>query len=196
MSFTELCFNQYQQELAVVKRAPFAVVIASLVIGGIGVFLFHMSMFAVISMKDSQLDTQEKEIGRLTKRVGELSDKELQGLLAGKPPTAESTVAPAYSPGMTVPLKVIVGKRFFNEHVFLDGYSYRNCTFENVTFVYNGGHTEMIDGSFKGIPGVKSSSATVQQMLKILRGIRWLKDNVMVQEIPPDSVPREYAPNN
>jgi len=32
----------------------------------------------------------------------------------------------------------VVGKTFRNEKVVLDGYSYSNCKFYNVTFVYNG----------------------------------------------------------
>jgi hypothetical protein len=33
---------------------------------------------------------------------------------------------------------LVAGKRFTNERVPLDGYIYRDCIFENVTFVFNG----------------------------------------------------------
>jgi hypothetical protein len=34
--------------------------------------------------------------------------------------------------------KIVAGKHFHNENVLLDGIEYDNCTFENVTLIYNG----------------------------------------------------------
>ena len=40
--------------------------------------------------------------------------------------------------GPGTPLIPVVRMKFFNSKVLLDGHSYTHCTFENVTFVYNG----------------------------------------------------------
>ncbi len=36
------------------------------------------------------------------------------------------------------PLTYVQGKKLINQEVLLDKHSYRDCVFQNVTFVYNG----------------------------------------------------------
>jgi hypothetical protein len=62
---------------------------------------------------------------------------------------------------------VVVGKIFTNEKVVLDGYSYSNCTFENVTFVFNGmTPVTMINSKIGGLITLKTDNPSVN--------VKWL----------------------
>lgn len=204
MSLAEACISRYQQEIAIVKQAPFAVAIASLLLGAIGVFLFHISMFAIISMKDSQLDTQDKEIGRLTKAVAELSAKELQGLRASKQPTAEDRLAQELSEakkelvelkkdqasknqgldanGWSKYVKIpVVGKTYRNETVPLDGYSYSNCTFINVMFEYSGrAPFDLVHNNINGA-WIDLKNPSLLGLIVLLKELKMLKPGVPIE---------------
>lgn len=82
---------------------------------------------------------------------------------------------------------IVAGKTFRNERVSLDGHSYRNCEFHNVTFVYNGRTAPQLNnnkmfGSFI----VVSDNQTVNGVLLLMLGMNMLKDNIRVG-VPPDA---------
>ncbi len=55
----------------------------------------------------------------------------------------------------------VIGKKFINEMVKLDGYSYNKCTFQNVTLVYNG-------------------TTAIQFANNVVQGVRFHSDNKAV----------------
>jgi len=81
------------------------------------------------------------------------------------------------------PLKPIVSKHFKNEAVGLDGKSFIDCTFENVTFVYQGTmqaqFTRCSRPNHKGGYIFQSGNPVVQVTYGI---IRWLRETAGVTE--------------
>jgi hypothetical protein len=74
---------------------------------------------------------------------------------------------------------VIAGKRFLNDNVILDGFDYRDCVFEHVTFVFNGTTSismtgNKIVGGFK----IKTENPSVDATVMLLRGLGMLSDKL------------------
>lgn len=82
------------------------------------------------------------------------------------------------------PTKFIAGKHFLNEKVPLDGISYRNCTFQNVTFVFNGTHAFEFTGNTINGAQIVSENPAINGTLMLLRGIGFLSDHVHVVAPP------------
>lgn len=62
-------------------------------------------------------------------------------------------------------------RNFVNQRVRLDGFHYVNCTFTNVTFVYEGTTRVELEGShFYGIPHIHTDSSVVATTVTILKG--------------------------
>ncbi|WP_159728995.1 hypothetical protein [Methylosinus sp. Ce-a6] len=79
----------------------------------------------------------------------------------------------------------IVGKVFRNREVLLDGFSYTDCQFENVTFKYNG--TTAVQLSHSKISGptwFTSDSQAVNGAMLMLKGLKVIGDNVQVHVAP------------
>lgn len=68
-----------------------------------------------------------------------------------------------------IPLRQIIGKHFKNEVVPVDGYWFINCTFENVTFEYNGGSAKMDNPNPKGTFALKTTNGTVNGSVCLLK---------------------------
>jgi hypothetical protein len=82
----------------------------------------------------------------------------------------------------------VFGKTFRNEVVLLDGYSYTNCHFVNVTFKYNG--TTMIflsNNSLEGSVHVISDNPAVDGSYALLISLGVVKNNTVL-EVPPGSM--------
>lgn len=81
-------------------------------------------------------------------------------------------------------LKMVIGKTFQDERVELDGYSYRNCKFIDVTFVYKGETPyHLIDIVCIGQPGFDiSSRKSLSGLVRLLEATNNLK-NVKVNYI-------------
>ena len=63
----------------------------------------------------------------------------------------------------------IVGQNFRNEIVELDGKSFRNCRFDNVTFVYRGiGRVELIKNEIDGDVVIKTPGILVSSVMTML----------------------------
>jgi hypothetical protein len=77
------------------------------------------------------------------------------------------------------PRFVIANKRFINERITLDGIAYRNCRFENVTFVFNGTSPFALDGAcIFGRIQVASDNPVVEGTMIWLRGLGIIGENV------------------
>jgi hypothetical protein len=75
----------------------------------------------------------------------------------------------------------VVGKVFRNERVALDGKFYSRCTFENVTFVYNGTTTiQFSDNKVVGSVWYASDNPAVLGTLGWMRGFGAIKDGIIV----------------
>lgn len=67
------------------------------------------------------------------------------------------------------PYKVISGRSFRNETVQLDGYSYINCTFSNVTFAYDGsGPMRLESNRFEGSIKFTGSNPATNNAMSIV----------------------------
>ena len=78
-------------------------------------------------------------------------------------------------------LEEIANQHLKNRDVLMDGRLYINCTFENVTFVYNGGKTGGFDPSCKfldGTVGFTTKNPKLSQMLHFLKSLRIMYPNV------------------
>ena len=75
----------------------------------------------------------------------------------------------------------VVGRKFLNETVLLDGHAYSGCTFENVTFLYNGTaiyqfHQNEITGSII----FASASPVVEATFVFLQGLDMLPKSLQL----------------
>jgi hypothetical protein len=73
------------------------------------------------------------------------------------------------------PKKVVTCKIFENERVVIDGKSFLDCEFKNVTLVYNGSATFELNGcNFEGL-SIGSDDLGIQSMLVLLAATGNLK---------------------
>ena len=72
------------------------------------------------------------------------------------------------------PLIMVQGKFYRSERVILDGYHYDHCTFENVTFVYNGGPGQFSFNTMKGFT-LASDKPEINSAFKMLFDLGLLK---------------------
>jgi len=92
-----------------------------------------------------------------------------------------------------------ISDRFYsNQEVHLDGIAYSNCTFENVTFVYNGtGPTGLRNNTLRGGISFRPGSASVAGTAQILAGLRLLRSDVpLLNEHgkPMENIERQNPP--
>jgi hypothetical protein len=79
-------------------------------------------------------------------------------------------------------LIAVMNKAFVNQRVLLDGYIYSKCKFENVTLVYNGeGPFALVEVTFQGLYGISSDSPNIQRILKLMKDMGYLKEEVKLQ---------------
>ncbi len=83
-------------------------------------------------------------------------------------------------PDPYVPIKVI-GKTFTNEKVIIDGYSYRDCTFNNVTFVYNGTTTIQLSNCKINGFQLTSENVAVEGAFMLMAALVKLPDNFNIK---------------
>ena len=85
----------------------------------------------------------------------------------------------------------VVNKAFRNEEVLLDGYSYDHCTFENVTFVYNGTTApQMMFPTIRGSFNLRSDNVAVEGTLAMLKGFGMLQPDVNMKFSNPNNIVR------
>ncbi|RUU44108.1 hypothetical protein EOD08_11205 [Mesorhizobium sp. M6A.T.Ca.TU.002.02.2.1] len=65
------------------------------------------------------------------------------------------------------------GKTFVNEQVPLDGYHYENCTFQNTTFLYNGGRFAFNGNTIEGL-FLRSNVNEINQFVRLMGGFGML----------------------
>lgn len=120
------------------------------------VWSFYGGLPALISLKNETLTAQDKKISQME-----------SGKFAADKTEDNRTVS------QLKPLVRIEGRKFVNEKVELDGHSYVNCDFENVTFVYNGGLSEVFNSRVKYESRLRfeTTSVPVQQVIKMFRGM-------------------------
>jgi len=83
----------------------------------------------------------------------------------------------------------VIGRHFFNEAVVLDGKHFSGCTFENVTFIYQGkGPVQVVDSRLIRHPDsvVKwhTDNILVQQTARIMKGLGQLPPGYRDEEVP------------
>lgn len=96
---------------------------------------------------------------------------------------------------------VVAGKTFRNERVPLDGHSYRSCTFEHVTFVYNGTTAIQLSSCNIGKPFVlHTDNPAIMGTIVWLKAFNLLSSELQI-ELPPGAVlvpitPRAEPPSS
>lgn len=84
----------------------------------------------------------------------------------------------------------IRGRKFTNERVQLDGYRYTDCTFNNVTFIYDGGWGDMTHNEISGSIWMASNSPLVISTLKVAQGLGMISKDIPIEQRPkPDGAP-------
>ncbi len=97
-------------------------------------------------------------------------------VLAWLPYFLQPRIPEVNSKGKTL---VVTHKYFRNEKVPLDGYRYEDCTFRNVTFVYNGTTTVQIVRAVLISPiGFHTDSSVVLGTIAALKGIGLIKPGI------------------
>lgn len=75
----------------------------------------------------------------------------------------------------------ITGRTFRNEKVLLDGHKYTDCTFDNVTFTYNG--TALVAFTHNTINGnivIESDNPSVVGTMDLVRGLGMVRNDIPV----------------
>lgn len=72
-------------------------------------------------------------------------------------------------------LELITGQNFKNETVLLDGKSYHNCTFDNVTFRWNGGPFSIFRGTVIGHRRIEVHDQKVVDTIDMLQSLELLE---------------------
>jgi len=102
-----------------------------------------------------------------------------------EPSEAENKSKRHFDFDMTPPNALVEKKRFANERVPLDGYIYRDCTFENVTFVYNGTRGVELSGNrLVGKQRIASDNPSIDITILLLRGLGGLSETFEVRLAP------------
>jgi hypothetical protein len=83
----------------------------------------------------------------------------------------------------------VLGRHFFNEAVVLDGKHFANCTFENVTFIYQGtAPVQIVDSRLIHHPDSvgkwHTDNIVVQQTTRIMKGLGMLPSGYRDEEVP------------
>jgi hypothetical protein len=85
--------------------------------------------------------------------------------------------------------KTVVGKTFRNEVIILDGTKYVGCTFENVTFKYNGTTPIQLSGNqVSGTIRLATDNPAISAMSNWLYAVNAFGKDVEVDVNPLDSV--------
>ena len=165
MSIADICLDQFKKEIASVRKAPFtfaiAFAIASIIGSGSLYWAFNWEMWNVFEMKKTLIAalTEENERLKSSKDIKQRSETEEQK-------EKKDLVA-------------IEGRVFSHEQVILDGFSYRNCTFDNVVFLFNGGPGEIINCTLKaGKNGFLSFNKPIERTIKILHTMGMLRAEI------------------
>lgn len=153
-----------KKELQVVKKAPFVTIAASLMLSIIWVIAFHISMAAVIGMQKDLTDAYEKENIRLKAKY------EPQAMTGDEKKKHEAS-----KDGPMLNLKVVERKKFANQEVPLDGYSYYDCVFDNVTFLFNGEPSQLINVKVLNYARVKTFDDRVRGTFTLLKSLKILR---------------------
>lgn len=118
----------------------------------------------------------EKELENQKNTLEEVHQAEVKSLRESK----EGVQKPLF-PYENKPLIDVKNRKFTNEQVVLDGHSFSDCTFTNVSFVYNG--TNKFDFQHNTVKGnvlIKSENRAVTHTIEFLKGWGFMKDNVPV----------------
>ena len=81
----------------------------------------------------------------------------------------------------TRPLEEVRGKEYRNDSVTIDGKRFIDCSFDNVTVVYNGtAKSEFVDTVPRGEIVLKSDNPSIQTMIHLMRANKMISKDVPV----------------
>ena len=84
---------------------------------------------------------------------------------------------PELHPLHDMPLRNVHNQEFTRENVPIDGYAYFDCTFTEVTFIYNGTtHFRLDRNTFNGPVKIKTTNFEAQHVMKFLGALGGLKN--------------------
>jgi hypothetical protein len=74
--------------------------------------------------------------------------------------------------------EIVRGKVFNSEEVPLDGHAYEDCTFNNVTFVFNGDAPfDLVHNSINGAV-LKTGNPAISGFVRLLKELGWIKPGI------------------
>ena len=100
--------------------------------------------------------------------------------------------ASPFPPGPYRPISV-VGKRFRNERVDLDGHAYSGCEFINVHLVYKGTTPIQFSNNRHSGLWVSFENDAIGAAISLLAGLEWLKDDIPIEMPPENAVSRPLS---
>jgi hypothetical protein len=84
--------------------------------------------------------------------------------------------------------ELVSGKTFRNERVILDAHSYSRCTFENITFVYNGTTPiQLNNNTFSGTRRFASDNQSVTGAWLLFIGMGVTIPGITLEDVPSSS---------
>ena len=97
------------------------------------------------------------------------------------PLQSKKSALPFKNPNFSADYRPVVkqGQRFVNQRVLLDGFYYYKCTFENVTFIYNGVTPLKFSGNtISGTMAFGSDNPSVQSAFTLFYVFRLIKEDM------------------
>ncbi len=168
-----------QKEWSVIKKIPIAIIVIIMIV----YFSINWIFKERLTAKNDLINTKNDKIVSLNEKIASL-EKELESKPEIRYRKTITIYEDAKSKWTGKKKKQVIGKTFQNERIELDGYSYRNCEFIDVTFVYKGETPyDLIDIVCIGTPNFDiSSSKSLSGLVQLLEATDNLK-NVKVNYI-------------
>ena len=98
--------------------------------------------------------------------------------LSSKTPAQVDTLASAWKATNKTP---VIGKSFVNQEVPLDGFSYSDCTFRNVTLVFNGDAPfDLTNNTIEGVY-IRSANPALNGLIQLLIELKMIDPRIRIE---------------
>ena len=169
-----------QVEWEVVKGAPRSFLLSLLAVSILIVGGMYWAFHTNLELKTDMIGSLEKENVKFK--------EEIIALRAAVPKELPPAPVQDYKKFPSDKFEQVFRRTFINETVELDGKFFEECTFSNVTFVYQGlGPTRIINARWLGSTGLSSDNASIKTWANLSNYIRHLKGVEVVIEGEKDA---------
>jgi hypothetical protein len=158
-------------QVAAVRDAPIPFLVALLIVSVLIWWAISWSYSAILSGKNTQIETQDRQLSDYKEKFSGITLDEARAAISLIQKQKAEVSHQATDAG---PLVKITGRTFRNQRVLLDGHDYQNCTFENVTLVYNGRVGNFSNNVVRGFL-LSSDLPEINSAMKLLFDMGFLK---------------------